>query len=81
MKPRLCAVQNSQALLQRGAYERLRALRGSELNSSAPGRLHGSGIGWVDAHLLASALVGRLRLWTTDPALATAAKELGVAYE
>src|SRR6187200_2196766 len=32
-------------------------------------------------HLLASALVGHLRLWTTDPALATAAKELGIAYE
>lgn len=44
-------------------------------------RLHGRGIGWIDAHLLASALVGRLRLWTTDPALATAAKELGIAYE
>ena len=44
-------------------------------------RLHGSGIGWIDAHLLASALVGRLKLWTTDPALVTAAKELGIAYE
>jgi predicted nucleic acid-binding protein len=44
-------------------------------------RLHGRGIGWIDAHLLASALVGRLTLWTTDPALATAAKELGIAYE
>src|ERR671922_665434 len=37
-------------------------------------RLHGRGIGWIDAHLLASALVGRLRLWTTDPRLATVAK-------
>jgi predicted nucleic acid-binding protein len=44
-------------------------------------RLHGRGIGWIDAHLLASALVGRLRLWTTDPALARAAKELGIAFE
>ena len=44
-------------------------------------KLHGRGIGWIDAHLLASALVGRLRLWTTDPALATLAKELNVAYE
>src|SRR4026208_745214 len=44
-------------------------------------RLHGRGIGWIDAHLLASALVGRLRLWTTDPALATTAKQLGIAYE
>ena len=44
-------------------------------------RLHGRGIGWIDAHLLASALVGRLQLWTTDPRLTPLAKELGVAYE
>jgi predicted nucleic acid-binding protein len=43
--------------------------------------LHGRGIGWIDTHLLASALVGRLKLWTTDPALAALAKELGIAYE
>jgi predicted nucleic acid-binding protein len=42
-------------------------------------KLHGRGIGWIDAHLLASALVGRLKLWTTDPALAALAKELGIA--
>jgi predicted nucleic acid-binding protein len=44
-------------------------------------KLHGRGIGWIDAHLLASALVGRLRLWTVDPALAALAKELKVDYE
>ena len=44
-------------------------------------RLHGRGIGWIDVHLLASALVGRLELWTTDPALATVAKELRISYE
>ena len=44
-------------------------------------RLHGRGIGWIDAHLLASALVGRLKLWTTDPRLAVIAGELGVAYD
>ena len=44
-------------------------------------RLHGHGIGWIDAHLLASALVGRLTLWTTDPRLAVLARELGIAYE
>ena len=44
-------------------------------------KLHGRGIGWVDAHLLASALVGRLRLWTVDPALAALAGELKIAYE
>jgi predicted nucleic acid-binding protein len=42
--------------------------------------LHGRGIGWLDAHLLASALVGRLRLWTADSALATVAADLGIAY-
>ena len=44
-------------------------------------RLHGRGIGWTDAHLLASALVGRLKLWTTDPRLAAIARELGVSYD
>jgi len=43
-------------------------------------RLHGRGIGWIDAHLLASALVGRLKLWTTDPRLMALASELGVSY-
>ena len=44
-------------------------------------KLHGRGIGWIDAHLLASALVGRLKLWTADSPLATVATELGIAYE
>jgi predicted nucleic acid-binding protein len=44
-------------------------------------RLNGRGIGWIDAHLLASALVGRLKLWTADSPLATVATELGIAYE
>ena len=43
-------------------------------------RLHGRGIGWIDAHLLASALVGGLQLWTADPRLALLAKEFGIAY-
>jgi predicted nucleic acid-binding protein len=45
------------------------------------GRLHGTGIGWIDAHLLASALVGRVRLWTADPRLAVIASELGISYQ
>lgn len=44
-------------------------------------KLNGRGIGWIDAHVLASALVGRLRLWTADSSLATVAAELGIAYE
>ncbi|RPH35288.1 MAG: PIN domain-containing protein [Chloroflexi bacterium] len=43
--------------------------------------LHGRGIGWMDAHLLASALVGRLTLWSADSPLAAVATELGVGYE
>jgi len=42
--------------------------------------LHGRGVGWIDVHLLASALVGRLRLWTADPRFCEVAEELGVAY-
>jgi len=44
-------------------------------------RLHGRGIGWIDAHLLASSLVGRMKLWTADPRLLAVAEELGVAHE
>jgi predicted nucleic acid-binding protein len=43
-------------------------------------RLHGRGIGWIDVHLLAAALVGRLSLWTADPRLAAVAHELGVGH-
>jgi predicted nucleic acid-binding protein len=43
-------------------------------------RLYGRGVGWIDAHLLASALVGRLKLWTTDARLAVVAEELGIGY-
>ena len=44
-------------------------------------RLHGRGIGWVDTHLLASALVAHARLWTTDPRLRLVAQELGVSFD
>jgi len=42
--------------------------------------LWGRGIGWVDAHLLASALLDRLPLWTLDRRLGLVAHELGVAW-
>lgn len=44
-------------------------------------RLHGRGIGWIDAQLLASALVARLPLWTADPRLAAVARELAISYD
>src|SRR5277367_5625897 len=43
--------------------------------------LSGRGAGWIDAHLLASALVGKLQLWTADVRLLVLARELGVAFE
>lgn len=44
-------------------------------------RLHGRGLGWIDAHLLASALVGRVDLWTADSRLAAVATDLGINYD
>ena len=43
-------------------------------------RLWGRGLGWIDLHLLASALLDRSRLWTHDPALAAAAAALGIGF-
>lgn len=42
--------------------------------------LHGRGVGWIDVHLLASAIVGRMKLWTADAGLAALARALGVGY-
>ena len=36
--------------------------------------LHGKGLGWIDVHLLASAVLSGCRLWTLDKTLASAAK-------
>lgn len=42
--------------------------------------LYNRGIGWVDAHLLASTLLaGDAQLWTRDKRLDVCARELGVA--
>jgi predicted nucleic acid-binding protein len=42
--------------------------------------LHGRGAGWIDVHLVASALVSGFKLWTADPRLSAVADELGVNY-
>ena len=42
-------------------------------------RLWGRGLGWIDVHLLASALLSHCRFWTLDKRLARAAAELGLA--
>ena len=41
-------------------------------------RLYGRDVGWVDAHLLASALLADAALWTLDRRLRDAARALGV---
>ena len=40
--------------------------------------LHGAGIGWVDAHLVASARLSQAGLWTHDKRLFAVAQRLGV---
>lgn len=41
-------------------------------------KLGGSGIGWIDAHLVASALVEHAGLWTADGPLAKVAERIGM---
>lgn len=42
--------------------------------------LTGRGVGWVDIHLLASAIVEGMDLWTADPRFSALAAELGTGY-
>ena len=66
-----------------GLLEALPSVRVAEheevLHLLSSRRLHGRGLGWVDLHLLASALLSRCPLWTFDRALNTAASSLRVA--
>jgi predicted nucleic acid-binding protein len=43
-------------------------------------KLQGCGIGWIDAHLLASTLVAGAELWTADTSLAEIAEQLDISY-
>ena len=63
----------------------LRALPPAKLASNAEvlqliedRRLWGRGLGWVDVHLLASALLSHCGFWTLDKKLAEAVAELGL---
>jgi hypothetical protein len=42
------------------------------------GRLWGRGLGWVEVHLVASALLSGCPLWTLDKRLAQAARDSGL---
>jgi predicted nucleic acid-binding protein len=41
-------------------------------------KLGGSGVGWIDVHLLAAAMLEGLRLWTADSNLAAVSEEFGL---
>jgi hypothetical protein len=52
---------------------------GEVLAFAEANRLPGCGIGWIDAHLLASATLSGARLWTLDRRLAAVADRLRLA--
>jgi predicted nucleic acid-binding protein len=66
-------------------YERMQrapTVRHGEVLALVRGRdLCGRGIGWVDAHLLASTLIEQAHLWTADENLSRLAREVGVAHD
>jgi predicted nucleic acid-binding protein len=44
-------------------------------------KLFGQGLGWIDVHLLASAVLDRVTLWTHDISLRQAAKKLRCSFD
>ena len=42
-------------------------------------QLWGRGLGWIDLHLFASAMLSKCEFWTLDKRLARAGKELGLS--
>jgi predicted nucleic acid-binding protein len=67
-----------------GAYKRMRqaaSVPNPEVVEFVRHRkINGRGIGWIDAHLLASAIVAHSTLWTADRPLAAVAQDIGAAY-
>jgi len=43
-------------------------------------KLSGRGVGWMDIHFLASAILGNLKLWSADQNLVTLATEFNIAH-
>ncbi|HUQ92254.1 MAG TPA: PIN domain-containing protein [Bryobacteraceae bacterium] len=56
------------------------ASNGEVLHLIEDQRLWGGGLGWVDTHLLASALLSNCRFWTIDARLAKATAKLGLSW-
>jgi hypothetical protein len=56
-------------------------LQGEALRFVESHSMMGKGIGFIDVHLLASAYLGKVKLWTRDKRLRQLAGALGVEFE
>ena len=70
----ILALLNALPRVQEAGHDEVLALMESR-------RLMGRGLGWIDVHLIASALVSRTSLWTLDKRLAACARAIGVGFE
>ena len=63
-----------------GKMDQTHTLAHAEVVAFARARkLHGRGLGWIDVHLLASAVVDGLAFWTADHRLEAVALDVGLA--
>jgi len=51
------------------------------LNLVESNKLYGSGMGWIDAHLIASALLSGVTIFTHDKAIAEAISKLEIEFK
>ncbi len=51
------------------------------LNFITDQRLYGLGLGYIDVHLLAAALLNRIYLWTRDKRLHSAAEDFNISFD
>lgn len=73
--------RRTELLAAYGQIHRARTVRHAEVVEFVEARrLRGRGIGWIDVHLLASAVIERCTLWTADAPLAALATELHVGH-
>ena len=45
------------------------------------GKLYGKGIGWIDAHLITSAILENILIWTRDKRLKSICESLKISYQ
>ena len=69
----LASIQSLPQLISAEDFEVLRLIERHKLFSK--------GIGYIDVHLLASALLSSVKLWTRDKALRAVAEKLGIAAQ